>query len=174
MAMRDSRQARRPESKPAAGIDAASMARQCQKQSNSLTHFSTSRSADAARWAGACFVGEPGRRGLGGTYTKVSGAARSRCADESSPNALGFAAVQARIQAHVSRRNKPPPTLSLAKPRPARSAHLRLNKLSRLPRKSAKSRKKFVRGLKFPPRLPKSRTSALPALHEQTLSDRRK
>jgi len=97
---RCSRQARRPVSVLAAGIDAASMARRGQKQLKKMRmSFSTRRGARAAGWAGACFAGGCATSlGIGGPYTKAPGEIGKRCADESSPNAQGIAAVQARFR----------------------------------------------------------------------------
>ena len=121
---RCSRQARRPASPLAAGTDAASMARQCPITfKNRRMFFSTRPGVSAAGWAGACFAGGCATSlGILRTYTKVSGAARPRCADEFHRTPKEIAAVQARFQMAARRRNKPPPTLSPPRQPPARSA----------------------------------------------------
>src|SRR5471032_2543016 len=84
--------------------------------------LSTRRGVGAVRWAGACFSGG-GATSLGilGTYTKVPGETRPRCADEFHRTPKDIAAVQARFQMAARRRNKPLPTLSPPSQRPARS-----------------------------------------------------
>src|SRR5471032_3269526 len=77
--------------------------------------LSTRRGVGAVRWAGACFSGG-GATSLGilGTYTKVPGETRPRCADEFHRTPKDIAAVQARFQMAARRRNKPLPTLAHA------------------------------------------------------------
>src|SRR5471030_17705 len=75
--------------------------------------FSSTRTGvPATGWAGACFSGG-GATSLGilGTYTKVPGETRPRCADEFHRTPKDIAAVQARFQMAARRRNKPLPTL---------------------------------------------------------------
>ena len=77
----------------------------------------------AAGWAGARIAGGCATSlGILGTYTKVPGAARKRCADEFHRTPKEIAAVQARFQMAARRRNKPPPTSPLAQRRHSRSA----------------------------------------------------
>ena len=62
--------------------------------------------------------------GIGGTYTKVPGAARARCADEFHRTPKEIAAVQARFQMAARRRAAPLPSLpqAITPPRDARRA----------------------------------------------------
>jgi hypothetical protein len=81
--------------------------------------FSTHRGVPAAGWAGACFAGGCATSlGIGGTYTKVPGAIRKRCADEFHRTPKEIAAVQARFQMAARRRNKPLPALPPPSQRP--------------------------------------------------------
>ena len=90
--------------------------------------FSTRTGVAAAGWAGACFAGGCATSlGIGGTYTKLPGAVRPRCADELHRTPKEIAAVQARFQMAARRRNKPCPPCKRGharQERRARSARL--------------------------------------------------
>ena len=118
-AIRRSRQARWPARAPAAGIDAASMARRCQRNlKNRDDFFSTCRAGCAGGWAGAWIAGEPSVRGT--SCRRASGGVeRDPLALRGPIKATGPSETSPRRQA--SRRAEPLPSLALAYQRRARS-----------------------------------------------------